>query len=334
MADDANDFDLSNYDVVAKQGKQVVPPDVLGNQKSAQQNFLAVLAQALGLTDAARAFRGEMTPGEAETFALGSVPALLGGPEAKAAEEAAPAAARAIRAFHGSPYDFDKFDLSKIGTGEGAQAYGHGLYFAENPAVAKEYKENLARAEVNGRPYNVNDPTHVAAALLYEEGGNAEAAAQRAKTMYKGREGDNFWDRVASVLKSGKTPSYDKGAGKTYEVSINADPEHFLDWDKPVGKGIAKLLTTDPASVKRVAGLTPNALSSEFGKPEVADKLRQAGIPGIKYLDQGSRGQGKGSYNYVVFDDKTIEILKKYGLAGLLAGGAGGAASQETTKGR
>src|SRR5687767_3158774 len=35
--------------------------------------------------------------------------------------------------FHGSPHKFDKFDMSKVGTGEGAQAYGHGLYFAENP---------------------------------------------------------------------------------------------------------------------------------------------------------------------------------------------------------
>lgn len=32
---------------------------------------------------------------------------------------------KAIRAYHGSPHDFDKFDMSKIGTGEGAQAYGH-----------------------------------------------------------------------------------------------------------------------------------------------------------------------------------------------------------------
>ena len=38
----------------------------------------------------------------------------------------------AIKAYHGSPYDFERFDMSKIGTGEGAQAYGHGLYFAEN----------------------------------------------------------------------------------------------------------------------------------------------------------------------------------------------------------
>jgi hypothetical protein len=53
-----------------------------------------------------------------------------------------------ITAFHGSPHKFNKFDMSKIGTGEGAQAYGHGLYFAENPGVAKSYAEALG-AKVN-----------------------------------------------------------------------------------------------------------------------------------------------------------------------------------------
>jgi len=43
------------------------------------------------------------------------------------------AAVKGIKAYHGSPHDFDKFSMQKIGTGEGAQAYGHGLYFAENP---------------------------------------------------------------------------------------------------------------------------------------------------------------------------------------------------------
>ena len=37
---------------------------------------------------------------------------------------------------HGSPHKFSKFSMSKIGTGEDAQAYGHGLYFAEDPKVA------------------------------------------------------------------------------------------------------------------------------------------------------------------------------------------------------
>mgnify|MGYP000081260380 CR=1 FL=1 len=44
-----------------------------------------------------------------------------------------------IRAYHGSPHDFDRFLMDKIGTGEGAQAYGHGLYLADHPEVAKGY---------------------------------------------------------------------------------------------------------------------------------------------------------------------------------------------------
>ena len=39
--------------------------------------------------------------------------------------------------YHGSPHKFDRFDASKIGTGEGAQAYGHGIYTAENPGIAQ-----------------------------------------------------------------------------------------------------------------------------------------------------------------------------------------------------
>lgn len=46
--------------------------------------------------------------------------------------------------------------------------------------------------------------------------------------------------------------------------------------------------------------------------PAAAQKLREAGIPGIRYLDQGSRTAGEGSRNYVVFDDALIDILRKY----------------------
>jgi uncharacterized membrane protein YfhO len=44
--------------------------------------------------------------------------------------------------------------------------------------------------------------------------------------------------------------------------------------------------------------------------------MREAGIPGIRYLDQGSRTAGDGSRNYVVFDENLISILKKYGILG------------------
>src|SRR6185437_16727922 len=60
-----------------------------------------------------------------------------------------------IKAYHGSPHDFDAFDLSKIGTGEGAQAYGHGIYMAENPSVAESYR-------TAGPAGNVPPPTYKA----------------------------------------------------------------------------------------------------------------------------------------------------------------------------
>lgn len=47
-------------------------------------------------------------------------------------------------AWHGSPHDFDTFDLGAIGSGEGAQFYGWGLYFAKNKEMAKNYKEVLS----------------------------------------------------------------------------------------------------------------------------------------------------------------------------------------------
>lgn len=47
------------------------------------------------------------------------------------------------------------------------------------------------------------------------------------------------------------------------------------------------------------------------------------GVPGIQYLDQGSRSAGQGTRNYVMFDDNLIEIIRKYGIAGLLGSGAG-----------
>jgi hypothetical protein len=58
-----------------------------------------------------------------------------------------------------------------------------------------------------------------------------------------------------------------------------------------------------------------------FEPDQLAHRLQEAGIPGIKYLDRMSRAAGEGTRNYVVFNDKLIDIVKKYGLAGLLGSG-------------
>ena len=46
-------------------------------------------------------------------------------------------------AWHGTPHKFKKFDLGAIGTGEGAQVHGWGLYFAQQKSVGEGYREGL-----------------------------------------------------------------------------------------------------------------------------------------------------------------------------------------------
>jgi hypothetical protein len=190
-----------------------------------------------------------------------------------------------IRAYHGSPHDFERFDTSKIGTGQGAQSYGHGLYFAEKEEVAKGYRDELAQRIVNGQPVG-------------------------------------------------------PAKGHMYEVDINADPAHFLDWDKP--------LTAQPEAVQKYAeqlkvqpwSATEPLTGREvyeagkkqwnFGRERAPhEALSEAGVPGIKYLDQGSRGAGEGSYNYAVFNPRIIEIMRKYGIAGAAPLGVGALATRE-----
>lgn len=211
---------------------------------------------------------------------------------------------RGIRAYHGSPHDFDRFALDKLGTGEGAQAYGHGLYFAENPEVAREYQRQLGGVTVNG-----TDPV---GAEAYAHGAVQQygdpRAALKAHLDYIKQTGWSAPEETAMLQKWARDGAPTLGTGgHLYEVNINAKPEDFLDWDKPFSE--------QPLSIfEKVRSTSPHDLSYKYlaGSPEAADKLRRAGIPGIRYLDQGSRQAGQGSRNYVVFDDSLIDILNKY----------------------
>ena len=223
---------------------------------------------------------------------------------------------KGIKAYHGSPHDFDQFSMQKIGTGEGAQAYGHGLYFAENEATAREYERALAlRASKEITP---------ATYLLSINGGNRAHAKWDA--LRRGYDADSD---VVRAIESG-TVSAPKG--NMYEVAIKADPEQFLDWDAPLSQqaqGVRDAVAAVAPEADRAAGgigahigrsayaVARSAVPLKEGNlsAAVSRRLKDAGVPGIKYLDQGSRAAGEGTRNYVVFDDSLVTILKKYGVA-------------------
>lgn len=174
-----------------------------------------------------------------------------------------------VEAYHGSPHQFDAFDMGKIGTGEGAQAYGHGLYFAENQKVAEQYAKM----------------------------------------------GVQWVDKDGNKLQT----------GNQYRVRIHAEKEQFLDWDKDLSatesgkRALTELETKHPElfealedlldsrdqpSIRDLTGTQLYQLLGKWAsedslpgvkgdgsnlKAEASEFLKNLGIPGIKYLDQGSR---------------------------------------------
>lgn len=232
-----------------------------------------------------------------------------------------------IRAYHGSPHDFDKFDSTKIGTGEGAQAYGHGLYFAENEGVARNYKQQLGDVSVGGKAFDQTNGQHWAAEYLEYAKGDREGALKALDTdIRRADAGINDYGpalkQARDMLARGEEIPPKEVSGRMYEVRINADPDQFLDWDKWVS-GQRHVMDALGKGGLRPSGDTMTG--QDFFRSINSDTrtLQNAGIPGIKYLDQGSRAGGEGTRNYVVFDADKIEILKKYGWvpAGMVGGG-------------
>ncbi len=236
-----------------------------------------------------------------------------------------------IKAYHGSPHDFDKFDLSKIGTGEGAQAYGHGLYFAESEGVARSYRDTLTPGPSYLERFGGNRDSalvHLRRELAELEAGfrAQRGGADPGPGMRRVRP-----EMVEEVRRAISDVEND-WRGRMYEVNLHARPEQFLDWDKPLsGQSGAVKDALDRVGGIREAPNVPesylsivNSLADTHGlgkapfeevRAAISKTLADEGIPGIRYLDQGSRGTGQGTHNYSVWTPEIIEILRKYGIA-------------------
>ena len=197
-----------------------------------------------------------------------------------------------IKAYHGSPHSFERFDTSKIGTGVGAQPYGRGLYFAGSEDVAKPYRGgpsgHMYEAEIKAEPHQMLDWDLPFAA----QGGVGKAAHEISRDLL-----------AKAYQKSGGSAEFaeelmKEGGGLGKPFSPDMTPGDAILWAQAVGVA--------PADVSKA--------------------LHAAGIPGLKYSDAAVAG-GPAKQNYVVFNADTIDILRKYGIAGLGIG-LGAAATQ------
>lgn len=251
--------------------------------------------------------------------------------------------------YHGTPHTLPptarnplgEFDASKIGTGEGAQAYGHGIYTAEAKDVARTYSADRAYvgASMSGKPLPINydDPVWIAQKTIDELGDPAKAKAhlemvQRTAAKYQPPETKAAVQGAIDLISAGKVGT----KGNLYKVDLPDEMiAKMLDWDKPLSQqseSVKKALSADKRakdSLYQNAAEYYRALTSQYAQNAplhysveqaensaqqfASQKLREMGIPGIKYLDATSRDAGKGTRNFVTFpgEEKNMTILKR-----------------------
>ena len=257
-----------------------------------------------------------------------------------------------ITTWHGSPHTFPptannplgEFDPMKVGTGEGAQAYGVGAgYLAEAKDLAKRYQENLSKGqekffvggkevfsrESGGQPFDISDPK---TAAIFTAARDGEKAARKS---FK-NQGDWGKKAIAELdLMKGQQITRE-APGNLYKVDL--PDEHvakMLDWDKPLSEqhpsvqsALAKL---DPDLYHPTGNeYSPDEVGAEIylrmansplakNQFDASEVMRNAGITGIRYLDAASRdAAGKGTSNFVVFDPKHMNILERNGVGGAM----------------
>ena len=293
-------------------------------------------------------------------------------PEMAVAEKA-PLAVKPIATYHASPHLFDKFDDAFIGTGEGAQSYGVGHYFAENPAVSgrggqydlqftrmlvqkdksSELDDRMNRLTVGGKPlgktYDIGPDYEIIEHVKSGDVARVLDYVQKRKDRWhdlsidpKYQSKDYAAERLAGYhrlqndLHGGAELHYPMRAN-IYETNINADPAQFLDWDKPLSAqpDIYQKVLADRGWRRRLQFRTDEGVGEMKGSDLYGmghDQTRNLGVPGIRYLDEGSRGVGKGTSNYVVFDPNLLEIKRRYAKGGATNKAHGGRVSPLAVK--
>jgi len=232
--------------------------------------------------------------------------------------------------FHASPHRFDKFSTDHIGTGEGKQIFGWGLYFASKAEVADHYQRFLARRfTYKGRSVDPESWLHSAIyALVFNKGDKDEAKGS--------------WKPTSKVYQLIDQIDYSQIRNKTsiYKVQI---PDHteFLLWDETLNDQSQRVQTAlrklvkIPAEVeatvrpgqdawvvwterlqRREKDLSGEELywtlaAQKGGEKHASLALLAEGVHGIKYYDARSRDMRDGTYNYVIFDGALVTIKQK-----------------------
>lgn len=283
-----------------------------------------------------------------DTHVLNAIPSTDSAKIRKDAEDAihGDEKVREHRVYHGSGADFEAFDHSHMGEGEGAQAYGWGSYVTEVEGIGRTYAVNLAR-RVNHITYDGENLGDVLdneylfdetwrnwkLTLLYAE--TANDLKYLIRNLLFVPKGKNIRERKKNFERQKKEllAAIDNGRIKVeannrhlYTVEIPDDTgENYLEWEKDYGwndidrfarrsggevdSGDLGVGLEDDGNAAASGASIVKSLEETFGEKEASEILSKCGFTGISYPAQATTGGRKdGARNYVIFDEKDLRI--------------------------
>ena len=239
------------------------------------------------------------------------------------------------RVYHGSPYEFEKFDSAHIGKGEGAQAHGWGHYVAVDRETGARYANVLPKPKYQGNP-NWQIPqgwieNSIVSNILtrLKDSSSVKEAIRKEKMLWNWYEKSERIDRGLKFLDEIKESDFEYQNKNLYEVEIpdnhwvnyleeqkNLNPEQ----NNMIKKGLVDFLVEerwfDKKEAQRMTNTilknakTGDALYSNltfqifFDKKEVSKFLDKIGFDWIHY------NWGIDWEAYVIFDNNKLEIKK------------------------
>jgi hypothetical protein len=221
-----------------------------------------------------------------------------------------------IKAYHGSPYDWDRVDMSMVGKGEGPLLEGYGLYATASEPNAQFYRRQNTAIRRRGIANVIRSARHL------DRAGDVDGARL-------------MMDSAQNV--SGRLQN-EFPRGRTYELELPFSRDQLLRWNAPlqeqpenvlaaadslIGKDLRRLMGRSDwrNSGEELYWTLAERTGTNMPHPDhmraASEALQKAGVPGHVYTDEGAT-------NYVAYPgtEDSIRILRKYGMMAPIAAGA------------
>ena len=248
---------------------------------------------------------------------------LLFSEEVQNLKEEFPISKSQIDAYHGTPYNITQFSTEKIGTGEGAQEFGWGLYFTNIKEIAKYYADTISKDKKTEGKYVYDVSIHEGknpseyTFLNWDEKVNDDIKNKIRKQAKKEGILEDFSNKLG--MKAGVLSNI-----KNYvQTKLYANKVVKLVNDGMSREEAIKKVSSDSNTTENniqdafnlytfrniKSGSLYAGLSNELGSDRKASEfLLRAGIDGIKYPATTISNQKTKGSNYVVFDENAVKI--------------------------